>query len=31
MTLEVVDLSGLEHVLLKEKKMSFPQVDEVPV
>lgn len=30
-TLKVRDLSGLEHILLKEAKMCFPQVDEVPV
>ena len=30
-TLGVVDLSGLEHNLLKEMRMCFPQVDEVAV
>ena len=30
-TLKVVDLSGLEHILLKETRMCFPQVVEVPV
>ena len=30
-TLRMVHLSGLEHILLKETRMCFPQVDEVPV
>ena len=29
-TLKVVDLTGLEHNLLKETRMCFPQVDDVP-
>ena len=30
-TLRMAHLSGLEHILLKETRMCFPQVDEVPV